>query len=159
DPSDKGDLLGRDVGGKYLVTRLIGRGGMGAVYEAEHAAVGKKVAIKFIDQEWTKDEVVASRFAREARAANAIDSEHVVTVFAAGTDAGRPYLVMELLRGEDLGARLRRERRVPLEDSIHVIAQVLRGLARAHLAGIVHRDLKPDNVFLIDRGEDGLFVK
>src|SRR5258706_9289553 len=101
------ELVGRTVDGKYAITRILGRGGMGAVYEAEHLAIGKHVAIKFIDREWAKDETVASRFAREARAASSIESEHIVAVFDAGTDAGRPYLVMELLRGEDLGRRLR----------------------------------------------------
>ena len=152
-------LLGRTVDGKYAITRMIGRGGMGAVYEAEHVGIGKKVALKFVDREWAKDDTVASRFAREARAASSIDSDHIVTVFDAGMDEGRPYLVMELLRGEDLGTRLRRLTRVPVEDAAHVVAQVLRGLACAHAVGIVHRDLKPDNVFLTHRGDDPLFAK
>ena len=152
-------LVGQVVANKYTITRLIGRGGMGSIYEAEHLGIGKKVALKFIDREWAKDELVASRFAREARAANAIESEHVVTVFDAGTENQRPYLVMELLRGEDLGSRLRRLGRIPVADALHVTAQILRGLTRAHEAGIVHRDLKPDNVFLVDRGDDDLFVK
>ena len=155
---DSEDLVGRTIGGKYLVTRRIGRGGMGTVYEAENQDVGKRVALKFIDREWAKDETIASRFAREARAANAIESEHIVQVFDAGTDSGRPYIVMELLRGEDLGARLRRSGYIPPADALHVVAQVLRGLARAHEAGIVHRDLKPDNVFLSERAGDPLFA-
>ena len=152
-------LLGREVDGKYSITRLIGRGGMGAVYEAEHLGIGRRVALKFVDREWAKDDTVASRFAREARAASSIESDHIVSVFDAGMDEGRPYLVMELLRGEDLGTRLRRLTRIPVEDAAHVVAQVLRGLACAHAAGIVHRDLKPDNVFLTNRGDDPLFAK
>jgi serine/threonine protein kinase len=152
-------LVGRTVAGKYVVGRLIGRGGMGAVYEGENVSIGKKVALKFVDREYARDETVVGRFAREARAASAIDSEHIVQVFDAGSDDGRPFLVMELLRGEDLGARLRRLDKIPLEDALHVVAQVLRGLARAHAAGIVHRDLKPDNVILIQRGADPDFVK
>jgi eukaryotic-like serine/threonine-protein kinase len=153
------ELVGRTVGGKYSILRLIGRGGMGAVYEGENLAIGRRVAVKFIDREWAKDEVVTSRFAREARAASSIESEHIVGVLDAGSDDGRPYLVMELLRGEDLGTRLRHRRRIPVPEALHVTAQILRGLANAHEAGIVHRDLKPDNVFLVERGEDPLFVK
>lgn len=165
DPSDRDrdrehlTLVGRAVDGKYNVLRLIGRGGMGAVYEAENLGIGKRVAIKFIDREWAKDDIVASRFAREARAASSIDSEHIVSVFDAGTADGRPYLVMELLRGEDLGTRLRRQARLGVDEAVHVVAQTLRGLASAHAAGIVHRDLKPDNLFLVRRDDDASFVK
>jgi tRNA A-37 threonylcarbamoyl transferase component Bud32 len=152
-------LVGSKIAAKYTLRRLIGRGGMGAVYEAENEAIGKRVAIKIVDEEWAKDESVVHRFAREARVASSVESEHIVTVFDAGMEGRRPYLVMELLRGEDMGTRLRRDRRVPLDEAIHVVAQVLRGLARAHQAGIVHRDLKPDNVYVTDWGADPLFAK
>jgi serine/threonine protein kinase len=152
-------LVGTVVAGKYSVTRLIGRGGMGAVFEAEHLGIGRKVALKFLDRAWVNDENVASRFAREARAVTGIDSDHVVSVFDAGTDGKQPFLVMELLRGEDLGKRLRRDKRVPLDQTLHMAAQVLRGLVAAHAAGIVHRDLKPENVFLSERADDPAFVK
>ena len=152
-------LIGKTIAGKYILRGLVGHGGMGAVYEAEHVGLGKRVAIKFVDAEFATDENVIARFAREARAMSAIESAHIVTVFDAGSDDGRPYLVMELLRGEDLGERLRRTGRVPLGEAMHVVAQVLRGLARAHAAGIVHRDLKPDNVFLVKSDTDPLFAK
>jgi len=152
-------LLGQTIAGRYLVRRLVGHGGMGAVYEAEHVGIGKRVAIKFVDPEFAKDERVVARFAREARAMSALESAHIVSVLDAGSEHGRPYLVMELLRGEDLGARLRRERKIALADTMHVAAQVLKGLARAHAAGIVHRDLKPDNVFLLRSDTDPLFAK
>lgn len=133
---------------------------MGAVYEAEDLGRrGERVAIKFIDQEFATDERVLARFAREARAMSAIESAHIVTIFDSGTERGRPYLVMELLEGEDLGQRLRRERRVPLPEAMRIIAQVLKGLAKAHAAGIVHRDLKPDNVFIVTSGEEPPFAK
>ncbi|MBS2015496.1 MAG: serine/threonine protein kinase [Deltaproteobacteria bacterium] len=132
---------------------------MGAVYEAENLGIGKRVAVKFVDPEFATDEKVVARFAREARAMSAIESAHIVSIFDAGTEDGRPYLVMELLRGEDLGERLRRLGRVPLKEAMHIIAQVLKGLARAHAAGIVHRDLKPDNVFLVKHDTDPLFAK
>ncbi len=152
-------LIGRTISDRYRITELIGTGGMGAVYEAEHIGIGKKVAVKFISKENARENTVAGRFAREARAASAVESEHIVSVFDAGTDDGRPFIVMELLRGEDFGARLRRLGKIPPEEAMHVIAQVLRGLADAHEAGIIHRDLKPDNVFLIDKRGDASFVK
>ncbi len=155
-PAD--DVLGRTIAGKYRVIRMIGRGGMGSVYEAEHLQLGKHVAIKFIMREYADDETVGNRFAREARAASVVESPHIVTVFDVGTDERRPYFVMELLRGEDLGARLKTAHRVALPLALHVIAQTLRGLARAHEAGIVHRDLKPDNLFLCESESDPLGV-
>jgi eukaryotic-like serine/threonine-protein kinase len=157
--AERDALLGQTIAGRYLVRKLIGHGGMGAVYEAEHLGIGKRVAIKVVDPEWAKDERVVARFAREARAMSAVESAHIVSVLDAGSEEGRPYLVMELLRGEDLGARLRRERTLALPDAMHVAAQVLKGLARAHAAGIVHRDLKPDNVFLLRSDTDSTFVK
>ncbi len=152
-------LVGTTIAGKYALRSLIGHGGMGAVYEAENVAIGKRVAIKFVDPEYAADETVVARFAREARAMSAIESPHIVSVFDAGTESGRPFLVMELLRGEDLGERLRRRRTIPKDDALHIVAQVLKGLARAHAAGIVHRDLKPDNVFLLKNDSDPLFAK
>ena len=152
-------LVGKTIAGRYVLRGLVGHGGMGAVYEAEHVGIGKRAAIKFVDPEFATDEKVVARFAREARAMSAIESAHIVTVFDAGTEDGRPYLVMELLRGEDLGQRLRRLSRIPLGEAMHIIAQVLKGLARAHAAGIVHRDLKPDNVFLVKHDNDPLFAK
>lgn len=152
-------LVGKTIAGRYVLRGLLGHGGMGAVYEAEHVGIGKRAAIKFVDPEFATDEQVVARFAREARAMSAIESAHIVTVFDAGSEDGRPYLVMELLRGEDLGQRLRRTQRVPLGEAMHVVAQVLKGLARAHEAGIIHRDLKPDNVFLVRRDTDPLFAK
>ncbi len=132
---------------------------MGAVYEARDLSCNAPVAIKFVDAELAKVDQVVSRFAREARAASSIKSQNIVTVLDAGADEGRHYLVMELLEGENLGARLRRVGRLPVREALHIVAQVLNGLGHAHAAGIVHRDLKPDNVFLTSRGDDPLFVK
>jgi eukaryotic-like serine/threonine-protein kinase len=152
-------LIGMTLANRYTLRGLVGHGGMGAVYEAEHLGLGRRVAVKLVDPEFATEERVLSRFAREARAMSSIESPHIVTVLDAGTENGRPFLVMELLRGEDLGQRLRRLQKIPVGEALHIVAQVLKGLAKAHAAGIVHRDLKPDNVFLILRDADPLFAK
>jgi serine/threonine-protein kinase len=139
---------GRTVGGKYRVLRAVGHGGMGSVYEAEGPS-GTRVAVKMLGREWTKDEVVVGRFAREARAASDVASPHIVKVLDGGTEDGCPFLVMELLEGEDLGARLRRDRHLALDDALDIVEQLLVGLVAAHAAGVVHRDLKPENVLLV----------
>ncbi|MDI1482608.1 serine/threonine-protein kinase [Polyangium sp. y55x31] len=158
-PTSDGSLVGRDVG-KYKVQRLIARGGMGAVYEALNTSIGKRVAMKFVDPELARSADAVARFQREAAAASAVESAHIVTIFDSGvTDDGQPFIVMELLRGEDLGHRIKRLGRLDLEAALDVIAQLLRGLCRAHEAGIVHRDLKPDNVFLAERDDQTDFVK
>jgi eukaryotic-like serine/threonine-protein kinase len=153
-------LVGTTIAEKYRVDRLIGRGGMGAVFEATNVSIGKRVALKFLDREAARDHEAVMRFQREAETASAVESAHIVHIFDSGSSGdGRPFLVMELLTGEDLRSALKREERVPLDDALHITAQVLRALARAHAAGIVHRDLKPDNVFLCRRDDDPMFVK
>jgi serine/threonine protein kinase len=151
--------LGRMLGGgKYRVVRRLGQGGMGAVYEAEDAR-GARVAVKLLDRDWARDDVAGGRFAREARAASDVASDHIVRVLEGGSEDGCPYLVMELLQGEDLGKRLRQRRRLELDESLHVVEGMLQGLVAAHAAGIVHRDLKPDNVILVERSGEVDFVK
>jgi serine/threonine protein kinase len=153
-------LVGTTVAGKYRVDRLIGRGGMGAVFQATNVAIGKRVALKFLDHEAARNREACQRFQREAEAAGMAESAHIVQIFDfGGSEAGLPFLVMELLSGEDLRARLRREGRLPVSDALRITGQVLRALVRAHAAGIVHRDLKPDNVFLCARDDDPSFVK
>ncbi len=153
-------LVGTTVAGKYRVDRLIGRGGMGAVFQATNLAIGKRVALKFLDHEAAKNREACQRFQREAEAAGMAESAHIVQIFDSGvTEAGLPFLVMELLTGEDLRACLRREARLSVVAALRIVNQVLRALLRAHEAGIVHRDLKPDNVFLCARDDDPSFVK
>jgi serine/threonine-protein kinase len=144
---------GKTLGGKYRVLRAVGHGGMGSVYEAEGPG-GTRWAVKILDPSWAKDPTVAARFAREARAASGVASPHIVKVVDGGTEGGAPYLVMELLRGADLGHRLKRDRHLPLDDATAIIEQVLVGLVAAHAAGVVHRDLKPENVLLMGAGVD-----
>jgi serine/threonine protein kinase len=160
-PSDELDLLvGSTVAGKYHVDRLIGRGGMGAVFQATHASIGKRVALKFLGVRTSQDGDAATRFQREAEAASLAESPHIVQIFDSGrSEQGLPFLVMELLTGEDLRERLRRERRLDAETSVRIGVQVLKALRQAHAAGIVHRDLKPDNVFLCRRDDEPSFVK
>jgi serine/threonine-protein kinase len=153
-------LVGTTVGDKYRIERLIGKGGMGAVYAAQNTAIGKRVALKFLSREAAQNREAARRFQREAQAASLIESEHIVQVFDSGTSAdGLPFLVMEHLTGEDLRARLERERKLAVPDALAIVSQILRPLTRAHAAGIVHRDLKPDNVFLCSRDDGSLLVK
>jgi serine/threonine protein kinase len=153
-------LVGNVVAEKYRVDRLIGRGGMGAVFQATNVTIGKRVALKFLDRDATRDRDAFERFQREALAASVVESAHIVQLFDSGTsEDGRPFLVMELLSGEDLRARLRREGKLPVDVAVALAKQILRALVRAHGAGIVHRDLKPDNVFLCERDDGALFVK
>jgi serine/threonine protein kinase len=143
------------VAGKYEVIRLIGRGGMGSVWEGRHASLGTRVAIKFVDAEHADNDEARSRFVTEARAAAAIQSKHAIQIFDHGvTDDGRPYMVMELLVGEPLDVRIERLGRLSLAETARILAQVCRALARAHEAGIIHRDLKPENIFLVRSVED-----
>jgi len=158
--SELNALVGTTVAGKYRVDRLIGRGGMGAVFQAANLSIGKRVALKFLDHEAAQNREACQRFQREAEAAGMAESAHIVQIFDSGvTDGGLPFLVMELLIGEDLRARLEREGRLSVPTALRITSQVLRALVRAHDAGIVHRDLKPDNVFLCARDDDPSFVK
>lgn len=143
------------VAGKYRLTRLLGRGGMGSVWEGVHNTLGTRVACKFIEAEYADSDEARSRFENEARAAASLRSKHVVEVYDHGvTNDGRPYIVMEFLQGEPLDKRLEHSGRLTLAEAASVITHVARALAKAHGAGIVHRDLKPENIFLVWDDED-----
>ena len=143
------------VAGKYELLAMIGRGGMGSVWEARHASLGTRFAIKFIEAEYADSAEARSRFDKEARAAATIQSKHAIQIYDHGvTDDGKPYIVMELLQGEPLDKRIERFGRLSLQDTARIIMQVSRGLARAHERGIVHRDLKPENIFLVRTPDD-----
>jgi len=147
------------VAGKYRLTRLLGRGGMGAVWEGTHTSLGTRVAVKFIDAEYAESPEARSRFENEARAAAKLRSKHVVEVYDHGvSEDARPFIVMEFLQGEPLDKRLDRFGRLPAKDTAHIIMQVCRALTKAHAAGVVHRDLKPENVFLVWDDEEGTDV-
>src|SRR5271170_1164062 len=143
------------VAGKYELVRLIGRGGMGTVWEGRHVSLGTRVAIKFIDSEYADSQEARARFDNEARAAATIQSKHAIQIFDHGvTDDGKPYIVMEMLQGEPLDGRLDRVGRLSLADTARILRQVGRALSRAHEKGIVHRDLKPENIFLVRTPDD-----
>jgi eukaryotic-like serine/threonine-protein kinase len=150
---------GAMIGGKYVLERPLARGGMGSVWVARHAKLGSTVAVKFLDAHLAASPIIVSRFEREARAVATLNTPHVVQVHDYGVEDGAPYLVMELLRGEDLSARLKARGRLPLAEAGRILAQMSRALRRAHDAGIVHRDLKPANVFLARLEEDEEIVK
>jgi eukaryotic-like serine/threonine-protein kinase len=152
--------IGAVVAGRYRITRLIGEGGMGAVYEAEHVEIGKRVAIKLVRAIHARHTEIAARFRREARSASAIESDHIVQVFDAGNDPELGlFMAMELLRGQDLGSVLERTRRLDPETACSVVIQAASALDKAHGAGIVHRDLKPANIFLVERENQNAMVK
>ncbi|HMA95188.1 MAG TPA: protein kinase [Polyangiaceae bacterium] len=131
---------------KYRVVRVLGTGGMGSVYEAENIRVERRVAIKVMHR--VRDQQDVTRFEREARAAQ-IGSPHIVQIFDLGyLPDGAPYMVMEYLAGETLGARLQRLGTLSASQLLPIAKQILDALGAAHRAGIIHRDLKPDNVFL-----------
>jgi eukaryotic-like serine/threonine-protein kinase len=142
------------VGGKYALERPLASGGMGSVWVATHRELRIEVAIKFMAPSLAADASARERFEREARAAARLASQHVVQVLDYGVEDGRPYMVMELLRGEALSARLKREGRLPLATTARIAAQAAKALATAHEAGLVHRDLKPANVFLARKDDD-----
>jgi serine/threonine-protein kinase len=139
--------------GSYRLGRVLGRGGMGEVYEAVHATTRETAAVKLLLANVLADAEVVRRFMREAKIAASLDSPHVVKVLeVGGLDASFPYIAMELLRGEDLAGILRRDRQLSPRRTVALVREVGRGLEAARRAGIVHRDLKPQNVFLAEDG-------
>ena len=148
------------IEGKYRIIRLIGRGGMGAVYEGKHTGTGRRVAIKVIHPQGPGGgDVLVQRFQREAKAAGAIESQYIAQIFDTGVDSNSdsPFLVMEFLTGEDAQQIYRRLGTLSVDLALRIIAQSCIGLARAHEAKVVHRDIKPANIFLSDR-EDGEII-
>jgi Serine/threonine protein kinase len=153
-------LVGTVLEGAYRITRLIGEGGMGAVYEAVQLRLNKRVAIKLMARDLAANHEALARFHREAEITSHLGHPHLVNVVDFGqAESGEPYLVMEYLEGEDLDHRLRRVGRMPIEAASHVVKQVASALSAAHGQGVVHRDLKPGNVFLVQIPGEPDFVK
>jgi serine/threonine-protein kinase len=149
------------IDGKYRIVRMIGEGGMGAVYEAENMRIHRKVAIKVLHAGVAQTGEAVSRFEREAQAAGRIGSEHIVEVLDLGNlPSGDRYMVMEFMDGDALSGRIRDRVRLTPGEIYPIMHQLLEALAAAHGAGIIHRDLKPDNVYLLkSRGGKADFVK
>jgi len=142
-------LLGTTLAGRFTILSRIGAGSMGSVYRARQAAVGRDVALKIVRRDRAYDPETKARFEREARAVSLLKSPNTVTAFDFGeAEDGSWFLALEMLEGETLGERLRRERRLHWADALRFVAEALNSLAEAHAQGIIHRDLKPDNLFL-----------
>jgi serine/threonine protein kinase len=140
--------IGQLINGKYRVVRLIGDGGMGSVYEAQHELLGSGVALKFLHPELAEEFSLKERFLQEAHVSATIQNPHIVRVLDVDVTNGVPFLVMDLLKGQSLQRRLSEQGRLGVEQALGYIFQILAGLQAAHERNIVHRDLKPDNVFI-----------
>ncbi|HZF52614.1 MAG TPA: serine/threonine-protein kinase [Polyangiaceae bacterium] len=151
---------GEIIAGKFKVERVLGQGGMGVVLAARHIELRQPVAIKFLLPQALQLPDASARFLREARAAAAIESEHVARVLDVGTlETGAPYMVMEYLTGRNLKEVLQAHAHLPVEEAVDYVIQVCRALGVAHSLGIVHRDLKPANLFLAERADGSKVVK
>jgi eukaryotic-like serine/threonine-protein kinase len=153
---NEGDVLA----GKYRIDKVLGVGGMGVVVAAHHIQLDEKVAIKFLLPQALASKETVARFAREARAAVKIKSEHVARVSDVGTlDNGAPYMVMEYLQGGDLSEWLKQRGAMPIDLAVEFVLQACEAIAEAHALGIVHRDLKPSNLFATRRADGSNTVK
>jgi serine/threonine-protein kinase len=152
-------VQGQVVAKNLRLIRLLGEGGMGCVWIAEHTTLGIQVAVKFVLAEHASKGEAAIRFSREAQAAAQIKHPHVVQIFDHGvTEEGLPYIAMELLEGEELSKRISRLGGLSLADALTVLKQTSKALGKAHAMGVIHRDIKPENIFLAN--VDGeIFVK
>ena len=151
-------MVGAVLGGRLRLVRLLGEGGMGAVFEAEDLAGGPRVAVKLLHPELVANEEVRRRFVTEGQLATRLVHPSIVRVFGPSVaEDGTPYLVMELLDGSPLAAYTRSHVAFPPEQAGPIVYAVLQALAEAHRQGVVHRDLKPENV-LLARGDTGRFV-
>src|SRR5688572_30777112 len=153
-------LVGTVLEGAYKLTRLVGEGGMGAVYEATQLRMEKRVAVKVMARELAYNEEALARFRREVQVTSQLAHPHIVHVSDFGTTPhGQPFLVMEYLDGEDLADRLARVGRVSLASAVTIVSQISSALGATHAKGIVHRDLKPENLFLLKVEGVSDFVK
>lgn len=152
-------LVGLVVAERYRILEPIGRGGMGVVYKAEHARIGKLIALKLLSGALARDPRLVARFEREAAMVSHLSHPNTVQVFDFGHTDGLVYLAMEYLRGYDLGYLIREQGALDLERTARLVLQICSSLAEAHERGIVHRDLKPENIMVLGSGQGQEFVK
>nr|MBA3456394.1 serine/threonine protein kinase [Deltaproteobacteria bacterium] len=153
-------LVGKLLGERFQVQELLGQGGSGTIYRAEHVTLRRRVAIKVLHNELSRDDLAVERFRREATTVADIDNEHIVEIHDFGrTPDGRLYLAMELLEGETLDGVLAREKQLSVERAADILIQVGEALMEAHAIGYVHRDLRPRNIYLTQRRGKANFVK
>ncbi len=153
-------LIGKVLGERFQILDRIGQGGSGSIYRAEHVTLRRKVAIKVLHNELSRDDLAVERFRREATTVAEIDNEHIVEIHDFGrTPDGRLYLAMELLEGETLDSVLAREKQLSVERATDILIQVGEALMEAHAIGYVHRDLRPRNIYLAVRRGKANFVK
>ena len=156
----KDPLLGRVIDGRYRIEKQIGEGGMGVVYMATHTVLQKRLALKVLRGDNSKDADVVQRFMQEAQSATSIGHQNIIDISDFGRlPDGSVYFVMEYLDGLSLADMIKRGGSVPTPEAVHIIRQMASALDAAHARGIVHRDLKPDNIFVISQGGDPQFVK
>jgi serine/threonine-protein kinase len=148
------EIVGSTLSGRYLVTRKVGQGGMGAVYEATHTLIGKRVAVKVLLEKYAQREAIVKRLKQEAQLASSIGNEHIIDITDFGnTEDGRTFVVMEYLEGESMAECLSRESKLPEQRILRIAQQAASAIAAAHAKGVVHRDIKPENIFLLKRKE------
>jgi eukaryotic-like serine/threonine-protein kinase len=158
--SDTNALPEGSILGKYRIQRLLGTGGMGSVYEAVHTEMGKTVALKVLREEAATEPQARARFLREAAASSRIQHPHVVNVIDYGAEGALPFIVMQLLRGEDLSGRLDRSPGgLEVTEAADILLAVCAGVFAAHQAGVIHRDIKPKNIFLARLSPDEISPK
>ncbi len=154
------DMVGETIEGKYALQSVLGKGGMGTVYDAVHQRTSRRVAVKILLPEHAEKPESIARFHHEARVVAAIGHPNICEILDFGRLAdGRPFLVMERLEGETLGTLLERRIRLPVGEAVAVAIQALQALDVAHAKGVIHRDMKPDNVFLTARSNGAPLVK
>lgn len=159
DPEFQSSYSGKTIDGRYLIGRLIGHGGMGAVFECEQVHLRKRMAVKLLHENLVQKKALIARFQREARAISRLSSPHTVMVYDFGRWGELFFLVMELLEGEALDAVLEQTGPMPPERVARIVLQMCDSLSEAHKHGIIHRDLKPENVMLVRNQAHPDFVK
>ncbi len=161
DPNDPDDLTGVSLAAeRYTLLRILGKGGMGYVYEGEHNVLRKRVAIKVLSKQFCNNEELVERFVREARSSSKLQHENVIDVTDFGTTPhGSVFICMELLSGESLGDTIRKEGPMSWARAKPIVLQICRAMHVAHSKGVLHRDLKPDNCFRTKRGGNKDFIK